>query len=122
MRNTETTFEPQRNAASYREKAASILAELSAEFIGRDEEAKVALLALLSKNHAVFIGEPGTAKSAILRSLTDRIGGKFYYYLLNKYSIPDDIVGAIDPIAFKNGAYKRMMKGKLPEANIAFMD
>ena len=95
---------------------------MSAEFIGREEEAKVALLALLSKNHAVFIGEPGTAKSAILRSLTDRIGGKFYYYLLNKYSIPDDIVGAIDPIAFKNGAYKRMMKGKLPEANIAFMD
>ena len=122
LRNTETTLEPQKSEASYREKATSILAELSAEFIGRDEEAKVAMLALLSKNHAVFIGEPGTAKSAILRSLTERIGGKFYYYLLNKYSIPDDIVGAIDPIAFKNGAYKRMMKGKLPEANIAFMD
>ena len=69
-----------------------------------------------------MIGEPGTAKSALLKSLTDRIGGKFYYYLLSKYSIPDDIVGAIDPIAFRQGKYVRMMKGKLPEANIAFID
>ncbi|MEM0129929.1 MAG: AAA family ATPase [Thermoplasmatales archaeon] len=112
----------QQNAASHREKVRKILTELSSEFIGREEEAKVALLALLSRNHSVFIGEPGTAKSAILKSLTDRIGGKFYYYLLSKYSIPDDIVGAIDPIAFRKGEYKRMMKGKLPEANIAFMD
>jgi MoxR-like ATPase len=118
----ETVLQPQERVDSHKEKARKILAELSSEFIGRDEEAKVALLALLSRNHCVLIGEPGTAKSALLKSLTDRIGGKYYYYLLSKYSIPDDIVGAIDPIAFRQGKYVRMMKGKLPEANIAFMD
>lgn len=99
-----------------------ILAELSAEFIGRGEEAKVAVLALISRNHAVMIGEPGVGKSAILRSLAERIGGSYYYYLLSKYTIPDEIIGPIDPVEYRTGNFRRMMKKRLPEANIAFID
>jgi MoxR-like ATPase len=97
-------------------------AELAAGFVGREEEARVAVLALLTKNHAVFIGEPGTAKSALIRRLSQLVNCRFFYYLLSKYTVPDELVGAIDPIAYKEGRFVRNTKGKLPDVEIAFID
>lgn len=97
-------------------------AELAAGFVGREEEARVAVLALLTKSHAVFIGEPGTAKSALIRRLSQLVNCRFFYYLLSKYTVPDELVGAIDPIAYKEGRFVRNTKGKLPEVEIAFID
>lgn len=97
-------------------------AELAAGFVGREEEARVAVLALLTKSHAVFIGEPGTAKSALIRRLSQLVNCRFFYYLLSKYTVPDELVGAIDPIAYKEGRFMRNTKGKLPDVEIAFID
>lgn len=96
--------------------------ELARGFIGREEEARVAILALLTKQHAVFIGEPGTAKSALIRRLSQLVQCRFFYYLLSKYTVPDELIGAIDPVAYKNGKFVRNTKGKLPEVEIAFID
>lgn len=108
--------------ASYRDAVRSLISDLSAEFVGREEEAKLAVIALVTRTNLVFIGEPGTAKSALLRSLAQKVSGSYYYYLMNKYTIPDEIVGPIDPIAYRNGQFIRMMQGRLPTANIAFID
>ncbi|MEM4972006.1 MAG: AAA family ATPase [Sulfolobales archaeon] len=97
-------------------------AELAAGFIGREEEARVAILALLTRQHAVFIGEPGTAKSALIRRLSQLVQCRFFYYLLSKYTVPDELIGAIDPVAYKQGRFVRNVKGKLPEAELAFID
>jgi len=97
-------------------------AELAAGFVGREEEARVAVLALLTKSHAVFIGEPGTAKSALIRRLSQLVNCRFFYYLLSKYTVPDELVGAIDPIAYKEGRFVRNTKGRLPDVEIAFID
>ena len=78
-------------------------AELAAGFVGREEEARVAVLALLTKSHAVFIGEPGTAKSALIRRLSQLVQCHFFYYLLSKYTVPDELIGAIDPVQYKQG-------------------
>jgi len=96
--------------------------ELASGFVGREEEARVAVLALLTKSHAVFIGEPGTAKSALIRRLSQLVQCRYFYYLLSKYTVPDELVGAIDPVQYKKGRFVRNMKGKLPEAEIAFID
>ncbi len=96
--------------------------ELASGFVGREEEARVAVLALLTRQHAVFIGEPGTGKSALIRRLSQLVSSKFFYYLLSKYTVPDELVGAIDPIAYKQGRFVRNVRGKLPEAEIAFID
>jgi MoxR-like ATPase len=97
-------------------------AELAAGFVGREEEARVAVLALLTKSHAIFIGEPGTAKSALIRRLSQLVNCRFFYYLLSKYTVPDELVGAIDPIAYKEGRFVRNTKGKLPDVEVAFID
>ncbi|MCW4047128.1 MAG: AAA family ATPase [Candidatus Bathyarchaeota archaeon] len=97
-------------------------AELASGFVGREEEARVAILALLTRQHAVFIGEPGTAKSALIRRLSQLVQCRFFYYLLSKYTVPDELIGAIDPVQYKSGRFVRNTKGKLPEAEIAFID
>ncbi|MEM1832078.1 MAG: AAA family ATPase [Thermosphaera sp.] len=102
--------------------ARKLEAELASGFIGREEEARVAVLALLTRQHAVFIGEPGTAKSALIRRLSQLIQCRFFYYLLSKYTVPDELIGAIDPVQYRAGRFVRNTKGKLPEAEIAFID
>jgi len=102
--------------------ARKLEAELASGFVGREEEARVATLALLTKQHAVFIGEAGVAKSALIRRLSQLINCKYFYYLLSKYTIPDELIGAIDPIQYKQGKFVRNISSKLPQSEIAFID
>ncbi|AHC51312.1 ATPase AAA [Sulfolobus acidocaldarius SUSAZ] len=95
---------------------------LSAPFVGREEEARVLTLALLSKEHVILIGEPGTAKSALARRAADLMSAKFFMYLLTKYTEPAELFGALDVNALKQGIYKRITKDRLPESEIAFLD
>lgn len=95
---------------------------LSSGFIGREEEARVISLSLITKQHTVFIGEPGTAKSALLRRASQLISCKYFYYLLSKYTLPDELIGAIDPLAYKQGKFVRNIANKIPQANIVFID
>ncbi|ACP34346.1 ATPase associated with various cellular activities AAA_5 [Sulfolobus islandicus Y.G.57.14] len=95
---------------------------LMAPFIGREEEAKVITLALLSKEHVILIGEPGTAKSALARRAAELLNAKFFMYLLTKYTEPAELFGALDINALKEGQYKRITKDRLPESQIAFLD
>ncbi|MEM1696526.1 MAG: AAA family ATPase [Desulfurococcaceae archaeon] len=107
---------------SYTNLVRRLEAELAAGFIGREEEARVAVLALLTKQHAVFIGEPGTAKSALIRRLSQLVQCRFFYYLLSKYTVPDELIGTIDPVQYKQGRFVRNVQGKLPTVEIAFID
>ncbi len=98
------------------------LEDLYAPFVGREEEAKVLTLALLTKEHVVLIGEPGTAKSALARRAAELLNAKFFMYLLTKYTEPAELFGALDVNALKQGIYKRITKDRLPESELAFLD
>lgn len=99
-----------------------ILAELTKPFVGREEEAKVILLALLTKEHAVLIGEPGTAKSALIRRVAEILNMKCFIYLLTRYTEPAELFGPLDINALKEGKYVRITVNKLPDAEIVFLD
>lgn len=96
--------------------------ELGRPFIGRGEEALVITLALITSEHVILIGEPGTAKSALARRAADLIKAKFFKYLLTRYTEPDELLGPLDISAFREGKYIRVTRNKLPEAEIAFLD
>jgi MoxR-like ATPase len=97
-------------------------AELEKPFVGREEEALVITLALMTAEHAILVGEPGTAKSALARRAADLLKARFFKYLLTKFTEPDELLGPLDIQAFREGKYARIMKNKLPDADIAFLD
>jgi MoxR-like ATPase len=102
--------------------ASQFLTELESPFVGRHEEALVITLALLTGEHVVLIGEPGTAKSAMARRSADLLDVKFFKYLLTKFTEPSELFGPLDIRALRQGSYRRIATGKLPEAEIAFLD
>jgi len=96
--------------------------ELARPFVGREEEARVITLTLLAREHMVFIGEPGTAKSAMVRRAAELLNARFFKYLLTRFTEPAELFGPLDIKALDEGKYIRITKGKLPEAEIAFLD
>ena len=98
------------------------LMELHSPFVGREEEARVIILSLLAREHTVFIGEPGVAKSALVRRAAELLSAKFFKYLLTRFTEPAELFGPLDIKALEEGRYIRITAGKLPEAEIAFLD
>ncbi len=96
--------------------------ELGRPFVGREEEARAIALSIISGEHIVLIGEPGTAKSALARRAAELINARFFKYLLTRFTEPDELFGPLDINALKQGVYVRITKNKLPEAEIAFID
>lgn len=99
-----------------------IRTELKARFIERDELVDGALLALIARQHMLVIGPPGTAKSMLARELCGRIGGRYFEWLLTKFTTPEEIFGPISLPALEKGEYKRITANKIPEADVAFLD
>src|SRR5579875_372962 len=104
-------------------KIARIREELNARFFERSELIDGALCALLSAQHVLIIGPPGTAKSMLAEELCQRIeGANYFQWLLTKFTTPEEIFGAVSLKALENDDYRRVTTHKLPEAHIAFLD
>ena len=97
--------------------------ELNANFKEREDEIAGSLLALISGEHVLFIGPPGTAKSMLAKDLCDCIeGGSFFYYLLTRFTTPDEIFGPLSLISLQSDIFSRKVEGYLPMANVSFLD
>lgn len=105
------------------EKLIRIREELGSVFFERDDVLEGSLISLLTSNHLLLIGPPGTAKSLLANELCKRISGGFYFqWLLTKFSTPEEIFGAISLKGLENDEYRRVTERKLPEAHVVFLD
>ncbi len=76
-------------------------------------------------NHAFFSDgflSHNTAKSAMVRRAAELLNAKFFKYLLTRFTEPAELFGPLDIKALQEGRYIRLSGGKLPEAEIAFLD
>lgn len=106
-----------------REKLKKIREELKQMFLERGDLIDGALAALLSSNHLLIIGPPGTAKSMLADELCRRIeGANYFQWLLTRFTTPEEVFGAVSLKALEQDDYRRVTSRKLPEAHIAFLD
>jgi MoxR-like ATPase len=104
-------------------KIQSIISSLKTEFYERDRIIEAAWLAILSRQHMLQLGVPGTAKSAVTDALCRRVEGtRYFQWLLTRFSTPEELFGPVSLKGLENDEYRRLTTGKLPEANIAFVD
>ena len=95
---------------------------LKQQFVERDEVVDLIALALVAGEHLFLYGPPGTAKSAFIRQFASAVRGRYFEYLLTRFTEPSEIIGAIDISELRDGRYVRRKEGKLPTAKIAFLD
>lgn len=96
---------------------------LNKKYYERTKEIEGLLVAMLAKQHVLFIGEAGTGKSMLSAELGKIIQGSNYFqWLLSQFSTPEELFGVLSLKELEQGVYKRNTCGKLPEAHFAFLD
>ena len=105
------------------EKLNSVLAYVKDSFVGKNEIADLLGICLVANENAFLLGPPGTAKSAIVRTLSSCITeGKNFEYLLTRFTEPNEIFGPFDIRALKEGELITNTEGMMPEASMIFLD
>jgi MoxR-like ATPase len=95
---------------------------LKQRFVGRDEVIDLIALALVSGEHLFLLGPPGTAKSALIREFARGVKGRYFEYMLTRFSEPNEIFGPIDIARLREGSVVTVTAGMLPEAEFVFLD
>ena len=90
--------------------------------IGREQLAELIVLAAVAQEHLIVIGPPGTAKSAVVRRVAQALGGRYFEYLLGRFTEPSELFGPVDLRKLREGTVETDVTGMLPEAEIAFLD
>jgi MoxR-like ATPase len=104
-------------------KVKKIVEELDTSFVERKKAVRLCLLAMLSGEHVVLLGPPGTAKSLLARTICESIQeGTYFDYLLTRFTTPDEIFGPLSIKKLEQDIYERQTESYLPSAHIAFLD
>lgn len=105
------------------EKLNEVLSYVKNTFVGKDEIIDLLGISLVAKENAYLLGPPGTAKSAIVRLLSQCIkAGKNFEYLLTRFTEPSEIFGPFDIRKLREGELITNTEGMMPEASIVFLD
>lgn len=109
--------------AKLQNRIKTLLTEISADMYEREQILAVALLAAIAGHNTFLFGPPGTAKSLISRRLASAFKQpKYFEYLMNRFSTPEEVFGPVSIQALKEDRYIRQIEHYLPNADFAFLD
>ena len=98
------------------------LQQATAGLVGREPLAELIVLAAVAQEHLLVIGPPGTGKSAVVRRVAHMLGGRYFEYLLGRFTEPSELFGTVDLKKLREGTVETDVTGMLPEADVAFLD
>lgn len=108
-----------------RQRINRLRTSLADYFVEKDEIIDLMVVCTLAQEPLLLVGRPGTAKSDLIVKFCQAIGlseGQYFEYMLTKFTEPGEIIGPIDIEQLKSGRYLRRVAGKMPEAQIVFLD
>ncbi|MFN3978455.1 MAG: AAA family ATPase [Sulfurihydrogenibium azorense] len=86
----------------------------------REKELEALLLGLFTGENVLFIGNPGTAKTMLVREFAKVFDFNFFSYQLNKYTEYQEVFGPFDLNKFKEGILERV--SRIQDAEIIYLD
>lgn len=105
------------------ERIEKILEHLSENMYEREHIIALTLLGALSGTNTFLLGSPGTAKSLISRKISQAFNQpKYFEYLMNRFSTPEEVFGPVSIKALKEDKYTRKIENYLPNTDFAFLD
>lgn len=105
------------------DKLNEVLKFIKHAFVSKDEIVDLLGISLVARENAFLLGPPGTAKSAIIRLLSQCLeDGKNFEYLLTRFTEPNEIFGPFDIRKLKDGELVTNTEGMMPEASLVFLD
>lgn len=113
------------NSDTLRKRVNQFRDSLARFFVGRREIIDLMLLSAIAEEPLLLVGPPGTAKSDLVVKFKDALGvsdDRYFEYMLTRFSEPSEIVGPVDINRLRDGQYVRRTDGRLPTAQIAFLD
>lgn len=99
-----------------------LLDPVKRQFVGKDEIVELLGITLIARENLFLHGPPGTAKSALVNAISQRIEGRSFDYLLTRFTEPNELFGPFDISRLKEGELVTNTDGMLPEAEIIFLD
>lgn len=106
-----------------KDRIKKIISLLSFGLYERKETVALTFLSIIAGKPVFLYGPPGTAKSFIAKRVSFAFkDSKYFGYLMQRFSTPEDIFGPISLEELKNDRYIRKIKGYLPDSDFAFLD
>ena len=99
-----------------------VAGHLKGLFVGKDDVIDLMCLCLVGRENLFLLGPPGTAKSALVRALAQRVHGQTFEYLLTRFTEPNELFGPFDIRRLREGDLVTNTAGMLPEAHLIFLD
>jgi MoxR-like ATPase len=122
-----TDFDPDISPApqprSVRERLQHNAELIGSVFVERDDIIYTSQLALAAREHAVWVGPPGTGKSALARVICMQIkGGIFAEYLMTRQTTESDVIATRSIPDLMVGKERWITDDHLTAAHVAFAD
>jgi len=111
------------NQHAMQQRIFKLLQQLGVGMHEREQVLAIALLGAIAGHNTFLFGPPGTAKSLISRRLAAAFEQpKYFEYLMNRFSTPEEVFGPVSIRELKEDRYIRQIDGYLPTADFAFLD
>lgn len=108
---------------SVRERLHQVGEQLCGTFVNRTDAVEMILLAHLAAEHFILVGDPGTAKTAIVTCFHRHVqNARVFRTTLGAFTTPEKIFGPLDIEAFKQGRYEHVTDRMLPWADLSLLD
>jgi MoxR-like ATPase len=83
---------------------------------------RAAIACLVARMNLLMLGPPGVGKSQLAAQVCNALGGRYFEYLMTRYTTPDELFGPFSLTEIQRDVYKRITASRLPEADIVFLD